>query len=173
MTGQISYHRPYLEKCLDEAQKSLDEKCTPVAALLVNKSGDILFVTRSQAVSDEDDRQGAILHAELKLLLNNQHLFNNGDIRLYASMEPCLMCMGAIIVSRVSLVVWAVDDYWGGALQVYNRNREYIRQRLPRLIRTPFSDLQIRGARMWIEHLNRVGHPEYIERILKWQSRLV
>lgn len=82
------------------------------------------------------------------------------------------MCMGAVIVSRISLVVWAVDDYWGGALQIYDKSRDYIRQRLPRFIRTPFPDLQKRGAEMWIEYLNKVEHPEYINKILKWQARI-
>ncbi len=158
---------------MNEAQKSLDESCTPVAACLIDRDGDLIAVARSKAKSDEKNRQGSITHAELSLLLDNQQVFSKGhQVTLYTSLEPCHMCMGAAIVSRVSSIVWATDDYWGGATRLYERWREYLQVRTPELIRTPYPDLQRQGADLWVTHLNRVGKQEYIERILKWQVEI-
>lgn len=166
-------YQKYLELVLSEAQKSLEEYCTPVAACLVDRDSELIAVARSQAKSEETNRQGSIIHAELSLLLDNQPAFSKGhQITLYTSLEPCHMCMGAAIVSRVSTVVWATDDYWGGATRLYERWRDYLRMRTPELIRTPYPDLQRQGADLWVSHLIRVNKQEYIERILKWQTQI-
>ena len=167
-------YRKYLELVLNEAQKSLDESCTPVASCLVDRDGDLIAIARSQARSEETNRQGSIVHAELSLLLDNQSAFSKRhNVTLYTSLEPCHMCMGACIVSRISTVVWATDDYWGGATRLYERWRDYLQMRTPKLIRTPYPDLQRQGADLWIAHLNRVDKQEYIERILKWQAEIM
>lgn len=166
-------HRKHLELVLQLAQTSLEQDCTPVGACLVDRDNEVIAVARSTAKSDETNRQGSITHAELSLLLENQAAFSKGhNVTLYTSLEPCHMCMGAAIVSRVSTVVWATDDYWGGATRLYERWRDYLKARTPELIRTPYPDLQRQGADLWVSHLGKVNKPEYVERILKWQVNI-
>ncbi|MFM7572207.1 MAG: nucleoside deaminase, partial [Snowella sp.] len=50
--------------------------------------------------------------------LNNWHL---GDLTLYVTLEPCIMCTGAIIQSRLGLLVYGVDDPKSGTIRtVFN-----------------------------------------------------
>lgn len=164
----------FLAMALDEAEQALQDDRTPVGAILVDRDNNVVARSSSVARSDEKNRSGSILHAELRLILDNQHLFgNNLPFTIYTSLEPCHMCMGAIIVSRITTVVWATDDFWGGATKLYDSGREYLKDRMPVLARTPYPELQRRGADLWVTHLEKTGHPEYIERILKWQTRIV
>ena len=163
-------HRPFLEQALILASDCLTREETPVGALLVDRDDQIVAQSSSGAKSDETDRRGSILHAELKLILDHQDLFiNQLPFTLYVTLEPCHMCMGAALVSRIARVVWATDDFWGGAMQLYDLGREYLRLRMPEMVRTPYADLQRQGADLWVEHLNRNNHPEYIQRMLRWQ----
>lgn len=166
-------HRVYLETALELAEQCLASQQTPVGALLVDRDNNIVAKSSSTAKSDENNRNGSIMHAELKLILDNQMLFSQGlPFTLYVTLEPCHMCMGAALVARVARIVWATDDYWGGAMKLYDISRDYLKLRLPEMIRTPYPDLQRRGADLWKQHLENTGHPEYMDRILKWQTKI-
>lgn len=122
---------------------------------------------------DGEKRSVSIDHAEIYLLRSVQHLLQPDEkYTLYVSLEPCHMCMGAAIVARIDRVVWALDDYWGGATRMYDTSREYIRMRMPELIRTPYPDLQKEAADMWVAHLTQHNLPAYIDRMLRWQHRI-
>jgi len=55
---------------------------------------------------------------EAALKINNYRLLNT---TLYVTVEPCIMCMGAIVHARISGVVFGADDpKWGAAGSLYN-----------------------------------------------------
>ena len=63
-------------------------------------------------------------HAEILALrkaaleINNYRLLNT---TLYVTVEPCIMCMGAIVHARISRVVFGANDLkWGAAGSLYN-----------------------------------------------------
>lgn len=63
-------------------------------------------------------------HAEIQALQSaalHQKSWRLTDARLFVTLEPCLMCAGAIVHSRISEVYWAADDPKTGACKsLYN-----------------------------------------------------
>lgn len=59
-------------------------------------------------------------HAEIEALRHvPEHLWEYaGDMTLYTTLEPCLMCLGAILLHRIGRVIYGASDTWGGAYQV-------------------------------------------------------
>ncbi|MCJ7773991.1 MAG: tRNA adenosine(34) deaminase TadA, partial [Desulfobacterales bacterium] len=105
---------------IKEAEKAgqLDE--VPVGAVLVAQNGEILSTACNQAIFLTDPTA----HDEISALRSACEKVNNyrliGTI-LYVTLEPCIMCMGAIIHARVSTLVFgAKDPKWGAAGSLYN-----------------------------------------------------
>jgi tRNA(adenine34) deaminase len=174
------WDRKYLERALFEAAAALREGYAPVAAVLVDRDGVLAGVGQSTTKPTGDSGKPGfpVHHAELDLIHAMATDFESGasdynpPYTLYVSLEPCHMCMGAAIVARISRVVWACDDYWGGATKLYDSGRAYLQARMPELVRTPYPDLQARAAQLWVRHLNQYNLPDYIERMLRWQACL-
>ena len=59
-------------------------------------------------------------HAEIEAMRQvPEHLWaNSRRMTLYTTLEPCLMCMGAILLHRVGRVLYGAADHYGGASQV-------------------------------------------------------
>ena len=92
----------------------------PVGAILVSENGDILSAAHNQTIKLADPTAHAEILALRKaaLEINNYRLLNT---TLYVTVEPCIMCMGAIVHARISRVVFgATDPKWGAAGSLYN-----------------------------------------------------
>jgi tRNA(adenine34) deaminase len=105
---------------LEEAKKAGQKDEVPIGAVLVTQSGKILSRNYNQTISQADPTA----HAEILALregaqqVANYRLLNT---RLYVTVEPCIMCMGAIIHARVSkLIFGAPDPKWGAVGSLYN-----------------------------------------------------
>jgi tRNA(adenine34) deaminase len=86
----------------------------PVGAVLVDSAGEVV----SKCYNKKEQFQNVTAHAEI--LCINQASKKNLSWRLdgyslYTTLEPCLMCAGAIIAARISRVVCASLDFKGGA----------------------------------------------------------
>lgn len=98
----------YMKLALKEAEKSLEFDDVPVGALIV-KNDKII----SKAHNQKEKKQIATKHAEIIAIeracrkLNTWHL---DDCTLYVTVEPCLMCSGAMIQSRIDRVVYATKN---------------------------------------------------------------
>jgi tRNA(adenine34) deaminase len=110
----------YMELALDEAKKAGRKAEVPIGAVLVADHGEILAASHNQAISLTDPTA----HAEILALrggaikAQNYRLLNT---TLYVTIEPCVMCMGAIVHARISTLVFgATDPKWGGAGSLYN-----------------------------------------------------
>lgn len=103
----------YMKLALDEAAKAAIEGEVPVGAVIV-KDGEIISVARNNREATGD----ATGHAELLAIreacarLGGWHL---EDCELYVTLEPCPMCMGAIINSRLGKVTYGAKDAKAGA----------------------------------------------------------
>ncbi|MES0447320.1 MAG: tRNA adenosine(34) deaminase TadA [Desulfobacterales bacterium] len=113
-------HTKFMKLALDEAKKAVQKAEVPIGAVLVSDSWDILSLSHNQTISLADPTA----HAEIITLrkaaqkLSNYRLLNT---TLYVTIEPCIMCMGAIVHARVSRVVFgAKDPKWGAAGSLYN-----------------------------------------------------
>ena len=113
-------HEEYMELAIEEAIKAGQKEEIPIGAVLVSETGDILASAHNQVICRADPTA----HAEMLALreaaqkVMNYRLLNT---TLYVTVEPCIMCMGALIHARVSRIVFGANDpKWGGAGSLYN-----------------------------------------------------
>lgn len=97
----------------------------PVGAVLVSGNNQILGAGYNQVITRHDPTAHAEILAirEAALKLGNYRLEN---CTLYATLEPCAMCAGAMVHSRIKRVVFACRDFKAGAAgSVYNLLKGY------------------------------------------------
>lgn len=113
-------HVIYMTAALKEARKAGTKDEVPVGAVLVADDGDILAKAHNRTIHDCDPSA----HAEILALRNASRKLKNYRLlntTLYVTIEPCVMCMGAIIHARVArLVFGAADLKWGAAGSLFN-----------------------------------------------------
>lgn len=109
----------YMLLALDEAKKAQKHDEVPVGAIVVDQAGKVIGQGYNCPISDSDPTS----HAEIKAIRSACRLMNNYRLpqtTLYATIEPCIMCMGAIIHARIQrLVFGALDSKWGAAVSLY------------------------------------------------------
>lgn len=87
----------------------------PVGAVLVDRAGNIVGEGWNQAIKCADPSA----HAEILALRQAGNMQNNYrllDCTLYVTLEPCPMCAGAILHSRIHRLVFGASDYKTGAV---------------------------------------------------------
>jgi tRNA(adenine34) deaminase len=101
-------HEKWMELALEQARLAQAMSEVPVGAVLV-QDDQLIASTHNQPISNNDPTA----HAEIQLLraagkqLNNYRLPNT---TLYVTLEPCTMCLGAMIHARVSRIVFGAYD---------------------------------------------------------------
>ena len=110
----------YMMLALEEAKKAGQINEVPVGAVLVSNSGEVLSAAHNKTVKLTDPTA----HAEILVMrqaaskIRNYRLLN---MTLYVTVEPCIMCMGAIVHARIARVVFgAADPKWGAAGSLFN-----------------------------------------------------
>ena len=93
---------------LEEARKAYREDEIPIGAVLVSE-GEILAQAHNMPISLNDPTAHAeiLVLREASLRKSNYRLPNT---ILYVTVEPCLMCLGALLQARVSLLVFGTLD---------------------------------------------------------------
>ncbi len=105
--------KEYMQIAYNEAKKAAELGEVPVGAVIV-KDGQIVSVAKN----NREETGDATGHAEIVAIRNaceslgGWHL---SECTLYVTLEPCPMCMGAIINSRIKRVVFAAKDAKAGA----------------------------------------------------------
>ncbi len=103
-----------IEICLAEARAAWVEDEVPVGALITDNKGTI--VSRAHNMTRSLNNPGA--HAEMLAIERAANALGNYRLTgcsLYVTMEPCLMCAGAIIEARVVRLVFGCSDKKRGA----------------------------------------------------------
>jgi tRNA(adenine34) deaminase len=123
-----------------EAKKAGEKSEIPIGAVMVDADGIIVAQTHNQTITLQDPTA----HAEILALreaarkINNYRLLNT---TLYVTVEPCVMCMGAIVHARVARVVFgAPDPKWGAGGSLYDFSRDARLNHQPDLIRGVLED---------------------------------
>jgi len=110
----------FMKVALMEAQRARDEDEVPVGAVLVSKSGDILSAAHNSVVGLSDPTAHAEILA-LRIAAEKGMNYRLPETTLYVTIEPCVMCMGAIIHARVKRAVFgAADSKWGACGSLYH-----------------------------------------------------
>jgi tRNA(adenine34) deaminase len=113
-------HENFMELALNEAKKAGQIGEVPVGAILVSENRTVLSAAHNQIIKLADPTAHAEILALRKaaVAIHNYRLLNT---TLYVTVEPCIMCMGAIVHARISRVVFgATDPKWGAAGSLYN-----------------------------------------------------
>ena len=94
----------FLNRCVALARQALAQQLLPVGALVVDPTGRILAESARQ--------QGTLDHAELVALRHVEEWLRQHPYQatLYSSLEPCLMCLGAALNTKVATLVFATHD---------------------------------------------------------------
>ena len=115
-----STDQDFMALALAEARRAWEIEEVPVGAVLVSASGEVLAAAHNRTIVERDPSA----HAEILALrtaarkLQNYRLLNT---TLYVTIEPCIMCMGAVVHARVARLVYgAADPKWGGAGSLYD-----------------------------------------------------
>ena len=103
-----SMNEKFMNMAYDEAKKSYELKEIPVGCVIVK---DNLVI--SKAHNCKEKYKNAIMHAELlavdKACKKNKD-WRLDDCELYTTLEPCMMCMGAIIESRIKKIYYGTKN---------------------------------------------------------------
>jgi tRNA(adenine34) deaminase len=102
----------YMKEAIKEAKKAEALAEVPIGAIIVI-DGKII----SRAHNLRESKQSAVAHAEVLAIEQACQLVGSWRLEnasLYVTLEPCAMCSGAIILSRVKRVVYGASDPKGG-----------------------------------------------------------
>jgi tRNA(adenine34) deaminase len=109
----------WIARCLELAQEAAEADEVPVGAIVVI-GGQVVGVGRNRV----EERRSPLAHAEMEAL--QSALAKIGDKRLpeaelYCTLEPCYLCAGAILHTRVRRVVFGARDPKFGAVRSLSR----------------------------------------------------
>lgn len=103
----------WMQQAIELANKAAAEDEVPVGALIV-KDNQLVATGWNQPIQHNDPSA----HAELQAIRNAGKALNNYrliDTTLYVTLEPCSMCVGAIIHARIKRLVFGAYDIKTGA----------------------------------------------------------
>lgn len=122
-------HVEAMQRALVQAANAADEGEVPVGAVVLNEAGAVIASAHNQCRGEHPD---ATAHAEVLAIRQAAAATARGTLEgctLVVTLEPCVMCAGAILAARVPTVVFgAWDDKAGAAGSVYDLLRD---RRLP------------------------------------------
>lgn len=104
----------YIEECLKQAKIALKKNEVPIGAIIIH-NGKII----AKAHNIREHSQNALHHAEI-LAINKAckklHSWRLNECEMYVSLEPCPMCAGAILNSRLKKLHILCKDHEHGAV---------------------------------------------------------
>ena len=113
-------HQEMMRHALEEARGAGRSGEVPVGAVLVSEAGKIIARGANMTLAACDPTAHAEIVALRKAarLKGNYRLLNT---TLYVTIEPCVMCMGAIVHARIATLVYGAEDpRWGAAGSLYD-----------------------------------------------------
>lgn len=105
----------WMGAALDEADRAAAAGDVPVGAVLIDGDGKLLSRGRNR----REQRADPTAHAEIEALRAAAEALNRWRLTgttLFVTLEPCIMCAGALIHSRIDRLVYGCDDAKAGAV---------------------------------------------------------
>lgn len=123
MEKNLNQDEYWMQEALKEAEKALKKKEVPVGAVVVYQNK-IIGRGHNQVETLND----ATAHAEILAIGAASNYLNSwrlNDSTIYVTVEPCIMCAGAIILSRLDKLVFGTLDPKAGACgSLYNLTQD-------------------------------------------------
>jgi len=105
-----------MSQALEQARIAAELDEVPVGAVLVDASGEIISAGHNQPIRAQDPTA----HAEIIVLRDAARKLENyrlPDTTLYVTLEPCTMCVGALVQARVARIVYGATEAKTGAIE--------------------------------------------------------
>lgn len=113
----VSDHLWYMAMALEQAELAYRAQEVPVGAVLVSPEGEVL----SKQHNLKESHYNPTAHAEMLAITEGAKKLQNwrlSDCTLYVTLEPCPMCLTALVQSRVKQCIFGAYDAKGGALSL-------------------------------------------------------
>ena len=143
----------YMTKALEQAEAALSAGEFPVGCVMVYENK---IIASSARENSTENFINEIDHAEMiafRLLSELETKIDLKKVTLFSTLEPCLMCFGALLISGVRKIVFAYEDAMGGGTRcdlsnlppLYNENQvsivpDILREKSLHLLKTFFSN---------------------------------
>ena len=104
-----------MQQVISLAQEVKSSGDVPVGALIVNEAGEIVSLGKNEREKDNDPTA----HAEILAIKRAGEKLGSwrlDDLTLIVTLEPCVMCAGAILQSRIKRLVFGAFDQKAGAV---------------------------------------------------------
>ncbi len=105
----------FILQALKEAKKSAKKGEVPVGAVVVS-GNEVLSRAHNDSIAKSDPTAHAEMRAIRKACQKRKN-YRLPDCDLYVTLEPCSMCLGAIVHSRIKRLIFGAYDPKGGAVQ--------------------------------------------------------
>ena len=118
-------HEYFMKMALKEAESAYGEEEIPIGAIVVHNNKVI-----SKGHNQSQRLNDATAHAEMIAITSAQNKLGSkylNECELYVTLEPCMMCSGAIHLSKIKKVVYALDDKEKGYLR---KSKEELNKKL-------------------------------------------
>ncbi len=107
-------YKKYMAVALEHAEEALDKGEFPVGCVVVHEENVVATGMRKNSIPDALNE---IDHAEMVALREfalNDTITDKDNAVLFCTLEPCLMCYAAIMLSGIKTIVYAYEDVMGG-----------------------------------------------------------
>ena len=117
--------KEHMQLAYNEALKAYKKGDVPIGAIIIKNNKVI-----AKSYNKKEKNNNAILHAELDVInkackrLKTWHL---EECILYTTLEPCLMCMGAIVQSRINEIYYATKNNNFGEINIIKKYNKQIK----------------------------------------------
>ena len=116
MIKNLEVHQNWMDRAIALAKEAGEVGEIPVGAVIVDCQGEAIATGVNRKERDHDPTA----HAEVVAIRQAARVLKNWNLTgctLYVTLEPCPMCAGAILQSRISNLVYGADDPKAGAIR--------------------------------------------------------
>ncbi len=109
--------KQFMEKALQQAQRAYQQAEVPVGAIAVDMNGKVI----ASAFNEKEISLDPCAHSEVLLLkraAKNLQSWRLTDLSVYVTLEPCPMCLAAMVQARIKNLIFGAYDAKGGALSL-------------------------------------------------------
>ena len=154
-------HTFFLKQAFDQALKAQAEGQNPIGCIIVDENGEVIARAHNE-VSKRNDRMA---HAEMLAINKAVHTAGSENTRgwtLYTTIEPCIMCLGAIIMCHIGTVVWGAKDRHIEAHKMLSAI-PYLRTRKLVTVANPNPEIERECETLHSEYWLSMGRPDALK----------
>jgi tRNA(adenine34) deaminase len=123
--------KTFMARAIELAYQAEKEGNLPVGSLITHHN----VIVAEGPSRIYQPRYDLTRHAEMEAIraLSVEYWENPADLVIYTTLEPCLMCMGAILLFGIGRVVFGAGDSYGGAKKLEDRLPPFFKERFEKV----------------------------------------